>query len=218
MALIGVDEAGRGPVLGSLFVGAVAVHDRTVLPDGVADSKTLSPDTRSRLAEAIEVSDDITSTVVELTADEIDQSEQSLTELVARGFASAIDQLADEGTRAMVDTGEADTDRFTGRIERYLTTSIEVEAAIGADEFDPLVSAASIVAKEAREAHVAHLASEFGEIGSGYPSDPTTRRFIADYLEDHRELPTCARASWATSQDALAALEQAGLDEFSDHR
>lgn len=212
--VIGVDEAGRGPVLGSLFVGAVAVERRAILPYGVADSKTLDAPRREALADELDRRDGIQTTVIELTADEIDRHDGSLTEQVARCFAEAIDTLADADASASLDTGEADTERFIGRVSRYLSAPTDLEASIGADEHDPLVSAASIVAKEAREAHVADLAAEFGTVGSGYPSDPTTRTFLAEYLDAHGTLPACARTSWATSRDALAAAEQADLGAF----
>jgi ribonuclease HII len=79
------------------------------------------------------------------------------------------------------------------------------------------VGAASIVAKTARERHVERLAEAHtghGPVGSGYPSDPTTRRFLAAYVGEHGELPACARRSWSTSTDVLAAAEQSSLEEF----
>jgi len=51
-------------------------------------------------------------------------------------------------------------------------------------------------------------------VGSGYPSDPTTRDFLREYVTEHDSLPDCARASWQTSQDALAAAEQSSLSDF----
>jgi len=51
-------------------------------------------------------------------------------------------------------------------------------------------------------------------VGSGYPSDPTTRAFLAGYVEEHGELPDCARTSWSTCDDVLAAARQSTLGEF----
>jgi len=89
-----------------------------------------------------------------------------------------------------------------------------VTAEHGADDEYDLVAAASVVAKVARDAHVETLAEEYGDVGSGYPSDPTTREFLEGYVGEHGELPDCARASWQTSRDALAAAEQSALGEF----
>ena len=51
-------------------------------------------------------------------------------------------------------------------------------------------------------------------MGSGYPSDPNTREFLESYVDTHGELPSCARESWSTCEDVLAAAEQTGLGQF----
>ena len=78
-------------------------------------------------------------------------------------------------------------------------------------------AAASIVAKVRRDALIDALDpeyAEYGPIGSGYPSDPQTRSFLRAYVDETGELPPCARASWSTSEDVLAAAEQSALSEF----
>lgn len=211
---IGVDEAGRGPVLGSLFVAAVAVDEPSSLPEGVADSKTLDPSTRARLATELAAADGIETAVVELDASTIDRRERSLTQLIAEAFAEAIDRLWRPGWAIYADAGEADTNRFAGRLRRFLPTEADPSVRIGGDATILVVSAASIVAKEHRERHVAELRNTHGDLGSGYPSDPRTRRYLATYVEEHRELPPFARASWRTCDDAIAAVEQASMDRF----
>lgn len=211
---IGVDEAGRGPVIGSLFIGAVAATDRSLLPDAVDDSKRLAGATRHRLSGELTALDTVDTTVVELDVETIDTATDSLTQQVAAGFARAIDRLAGAGDEVVVDAGEADERRFQTRVTDLTSTAVSVDARIKADATDPLVGAASIVAKEAREAHVRDLATEYGDIGSGYPSDLTTRSFLLEYVEDHGELPACARRSWSTCDDILATAEQADLGSF----
>jgi ribonuclease HII len=76
------------------------------------------------------------------------------------------------------------------------------------------VGAASIIAKVERDTHVDALADEYGDVGSGYPSDPTTREFLASYVAAHDQLPACARSSWSTCEDVLAAAQQSTLGEF----
>ncbi|MFC6763684.1 ribonuclease HII, partial [Natrinema soli] len=49
----GVDEAGKGPALGSMFAAAVHCEEPSVLPDGIRDSKRLSPERREELAAAL---------------------------------------------------------------------------------------------------------------------------------------------------------------------
>lgn len=211
---IGVDEAGRGPVFGSLFVAAVAVGDPRSLPEGIADSKTLDPATRARLAAELAAADSIETAVVERDATTIDTRERSLTQLVAEAFAAAIERLWRPGWAIYADAGEADTDRFAGRLRHHLPAGADPSVHVEGDATIPVVSAASVVAKEHRERHVEQLRRVHGDLGSGYPSDPRTRRYLATYLEEHRELPPFARASWRTCDDAIAAVEQASMDRF----
>lgn len=211
---IGVDEAGRGPVLGSMFVAAVALPERVALPEGVADSKTLAAERRRDLASRLEDDLDVGIAVSEVTATEIDENAGSLVDLLVRATADCLDELGRPGWPAILDAGEADVERYVERVERRTAVDRPLDGAVGADETVPIVSAASIVAKERRERHVAALRGEYGEVGSGYPSDPRTRRYLAERVEATGDLPDCARRTWRTSRDVLAAAEQADFGAF----
>ncbi|WP_353634625.1 ribonuclease HII [Halobacterium sp. NMX12-1] len=211
MRHFGVDEAGKGPVLGSMFAAAV-VGDPADLPDGVADSKRLSPARREELDEQILEGFEVG--VAEIPVKRIDDPETDMNTLTVDAQASALDEIAADGLAGYVDAGDVDEARFGRRVADGVTADVDVTAEHGADDEYALVAAASIVAKVARDSHVADLAAEYGDVGSGYPSDPTTREFLREYVREHGDLPDCARASWQTSRDALAAAEQSGLDEF----
>ncbi|MFP4591305.1 MAG: ribonuclease HII [Halobacteriales archaeon] len=213
---IGVDEAGRGPVIGSMFVAAVGVPDPAIVPDDVADSKTLAPARRRDLADRLSADPRVSTAVVEVSADTIDAEAGDLLGLVVRAFAEAIDRLDRPGWRVTLDAGEADAGRFADRVERHLDVTGPVTAAVRADATEPIVSAASVIAKEHRERHVERLGERYGDVGSGYPADPTTRAFLAAHVEATGELPACARRCWQTSRDVLAAAEQSSLDGFVD--
>ncbi|WP_457753524.1 ribonuclease HII, partial [Thermococcus sp.] len=60
------------------------------------------------------------------------------------------------------------------------------------------VSAASILAKVTRDKAIEKLKKQYGEIGSGYPSDPRTRKFLEEYYKEHGEFPPIVRKSWKT--------------------
>jgi ribonuclease HII len=213
-APFGVDEAGKGPVLGSMFAAAVRA-DPAMLPDDVADSKTLTPARREALAADIRDLDGVTVAVAEITPERIDDPETDMNTLTVAAQADALAGVAHDGDSGLVDAGDTDADRFGRRVDDRVPADVEVRAEHGADETDPLVGAASIVAKVARDDHVAAIDDRHDRaVGSGYPSDPTTRSFLADYVETHGQLPGCARDSWQTSQDALARAEQSALDEF----
>jgi len=207
----GVDEAGKGPVLGSMFAAAVA-GDAGDLPDGVADSKRLTADRREELDAQIR--DRMAVGVAEIPVARIDDPETDMNALTVAAQASALSQVAEDGASGHVDAGDVDEERFGRRVADGVDADVDVTAEHGADDEYALVAAASVVAKVARDSHVDALADEYGDVGSGYPSDPTTREFLREHVREHGALPDCARASWQTSADALAAAEQSGLDDF----
>jgi ribonuclease HII len=208
----GVDEAGKGPVLGSMFAAAVRA-DPEALPDDVGDSKDIPADRRESLDREIRTVADVVG-VAEITVDRIDDPETDMNTLTVTAHAEALTEVATEGLSGTVDAGDTDAERFGRRVADRIGPKLDLTAKHGADESDPLVGAASIVAKVARDAHIERLADQYGEIGSGYPSDPTTRTFLSEYVGEHGQLPACARSSWSTSQDVLEAAEQSTLDRF----
>jgi len=209
---LGADEAGKGPVLGSMFAAAVRV-DPAALPDGVGDSKGIAPAERERLDERIRSIAEAVA-VAEVPVARIDDPEADMNTLTVAAQAEALSGVATDGLTGTVDAGDTDAERFGRRVADRVDAAIDLAAEHGADETDPLVGAASIVAKVARDSHVAALADSHGDVGSGYPSDPTTRAFLAGYVEEHGELPDCARTSWSTCDDVLAAARQSTLGEF----
>jgi ribonuclease HII len=209
---LGVDEAGKGPVLGSMFAAAVRV-DPGDLPAGVADSKSLSPDRREELARGIRETADAIA-VAEVPVSRIDDPETDMNALTVAAHAEALAGAAEDGDEAYVDACDTSAARFERDVGQAVPVDLGTRAEHGADETYPVVSAASVVAKVERDAHVASLAGEYGEVGSGYPSDPATREFLREYVADRGRLPACARESWQTSRDVLAAAEQSSLGEF----
>jgi len=207
----GVDEAGKGPVLGSMFAAAVRV-DPAVLPADVGDSKDVLPDRRAELAAAIREAGRVG--VAEVGVAEIDDPETDMNTLTVEAHARALEEARAGGGSAVVDAGDTNAVRFGTRLSDRLDGAVDVRAEHGADETDAVVGAASIVAKVARDAHIEALSAKYGPLGSGYPSDPTTRAFLERYVDSHGDLPPCARTSWQTSADVLAAASQASLDRF----
>ncbi|WP_458205918.1 ribonuclease HII [Haladaptatus sp. NG-SE-30] len=212
--MFGADEAGKGPVLGSMFAAAVVVDDPEALPKGIDDSKNLTPERREELAEMIRGDDTVRVGVAEITTERIDHPETDMNSLTVAAHAEAISQVATDGETGIIDAGDTSESRFARRVTEGVEAMVEISAEHGADETHAIVGAASIVAKVERDAHVARLAEKHGSVGSGYPSDPKTRQFLREYVDDHGGLPDCARASWQTSKDVLAAREQSALDQF----
>ncbi|WP_255192261.1 ribonuclease HII [Natronobeatus ordinarius] len=219
MVRFGVDEAGKGPVFGSMFAAAVCVEERGHLPDGIADSKRLAPARREALAATLRGDDRIRVGVAEIPVDVIDDPATDMNTLAVEAHAAAIDDaIGDAGIGSAIeglcDACDTDAGRFARRVADACETAVALEARHGADDESPIVGAASIVAKVERDAHVAALAADYGEVGSGYPSDPRTRGFLEEYVDEHGSLPPFARESWSTCADVLAAASQTGLDQF----
>lgn len=212
MQQFGVDEAGKGPVLGPM-VAACVVADPTTLPAGIDDSKSLSRTRREAFARQLRDDSDVTITISRVSPDRIDDPATDMNTLTVAAHAEALAATAD-GLSGVVDGADTDADRFARRITNRLDAEIELRAEHGADETYPLVGAASIIAKVERDGAVEALREEYGDIGSGYPSDPTTRAFLAGYVDEHGQLPACARTSWKTSKDVLDSAKQSTLDSF----
>ncbi|TKX86985.1 ribonuclease HII [Halorubrum sp. SS5] len=234
---LGVDEAGKGPTLGPMVAAAV-IADPASLPADVDDSKRVAPARREELAAALRDDPAVAVAVARVEPAEIDRPDTDMNTLTVRGQARAVRAaLADrppevaEPVRVVADAGDTSEARFAERLARFVAEggeadsaagadrvpSVDVTAAHGADEDDPVVGAASVVAKVERDAAMAEIDAAYpayDDLGSGYPSDPATRAFLAAYVGDNGTLPDCARASWATCEDALAAAEQSALDEF----
>lgn len=239
----GVDEAGKGPVVGPMVAACVAAVDgasAAALPSGVADSKTLAPARREALHAAIRGDDRFVVGVARVTTDRIDDPTTDMNSLtVAAHVGAVLDVFGDDavgedavgdrvgagdGVVGVCDAGDVDADRFADRVTTGLRDAPDapavgatVHAEHRADESDPLVAAASVVAKVERDAAVDAIRdryAEYGDVGSGYPSDPATRSFLATYVDRTGGLPDCARRSWQTCDDVLAAAEQSSLDAF----
>jgi ribonuclease HII len=212
--ICGVDEAGRGPVLGPLVVSGVAMDDESALHElGVRDSKRLTPDRREELAERIRSVGEIVT--VQVPAEEIDilRKEMTLNELEVNLFVSVLDKLRPR--IAYVDSADVNPDRFGEDIGRKLDFDIEIISEHKADDTYAIVSAASIIAKTIRDSEVKKIERELGkEIGSGYPSDPITIEFLEKWIRENHVLPPHTRKSWETTRKILQRTRMRKLSEF----
>jgi len=211
--ICGVDEAGKGSVLGPLVVAAVGTGSEERLSGlGVKDSKQLPPKERERLYPLIRRRCKVAT--VTITAQEIDTTRFGMTmnALVAKAHARVIQELSP--SCAYVDACDVNCFRYAEMVKGHLSLPCEIVSEHHADEKFPVVSAASIVAKVIRDREIARLAKTFGEIGSGYPSDPVTIRWLTGYIGDHPSPPPIARRSWKTVSALIAQKNQSTLLDF----
>ncbi len=200
---IGIDEAGRGPVLGSMFVAGV-LNFENLANLGVKDSKKLSCWRRERLARIIEAKTIVY--VAEISAEQIDKEREKgrtmneITLNLASEVVNFFVRKTVKPLRVFVDAADVKPARFAERLRRACDKGcdLEIVAEWKADERYPVVSAASIVAKVHRDRSMREIARSIGEeIGSGYPSDPKTIAFLRNVLR-RGEIPPFVRKSWKT--------------------
>jgi ribonuclease HII len=217
--VVGIDEAARGPVIGSMFVGGFMVDEEkldSVEDLGVKDSKKLSDKKREKLAGKLrEMGEPF---LKEITASEIDDLREVMTlnEIEIQGFTEVIERA--DADKIIVDLPEPDGDRFIRKMKKELPAKFGDRDFIAEHEADdnfPIVSAASIIAKSARENHVDNLKQKYGyDFKSGYPHDSPTIEFLEKYVEEKGELPEETRRSWSTAERILKESEQSGLGDF----
>ncbi len=218
VVVVGVDEAGRGPVVGDMFVACVAVYEDD-LPKlaalGVRDSKAMTREAREKLFPSI-VSVARSVVVTRATPREIDSTNLNtlFLEKCVRALTKILRILRPTKARVFIDAA-GDVRRARVFIEAKLADlvpELDVVAEHGADARYPVVSAASVVAKVLRDWHVDQLKRVYGDFGSGYPSDPRTRRWLEEVVK-RGCVPPIVRRSWSTyrriaSRDLLSFVEK----------
>ncbi len=106
-----------------------------------------------------------------------------------------------------VDSPDPKPERFGNRLEAA-TGGRRVIAMNEADALIPVVSAASIVAKVIRDGEIDKLKKQYGDFGSGYPSDPRTTSFLASWVKEHGTLPPIVRRTWKTVDRLLGGMDK----------
>lgn len=216
MIVAGVDEAGRGSVLGPLVVAGIKIKSSKVkhlLALGVTDSKKLMPKERERLyKEIMKIADDHYIHV--LKPADIDRSVavKALNSLEAAAMSTVINRLRPKV--AYVDSCDVNPVRFRETIASTLKCKARVDSRHHADSENVVVSAASILAKVRRDREIAKLRRKMGNIGSGYPSDKKTMRYIHKWIHKHKMAPNFARSSWKPVRQMLDVYAQMKLSKF----
>ncbi len=213
--IVGIDEAGRGPVLGPLVMAALAINEQDLKKlewMGVKDSKLLSSQAREELFERIrEVVYDFRVEVIEPDAIDLSMKESNLNWLEADTAARMIAEI--EPHTAILDCPSPNAAAYKNYLLLKLPgVKTELLVEHKADVNHPVVSAASIVAKVVRDRAIERIRQELGvDCGSGYMSDPKTQEFLAKYYHQH---PHLFRKGWQPCKDLVAEKQQKKLKEF----
>ncbi len=216
MKIAGVDEAGKGPVIGPMCVAGVLIEeDKLYLIEelGVKDSKKLTSKKREFFSGRIKETVD-SWFVLDVSAHQIDELRTIMTmnEVMVICHARVLENLRPE--HAFLDAADVNEERFGRNVQKRCKEPVRVTARHKADVRYPIVAAASIIAKVHRDCAIAALREEFGDFGSGYPSDPKTIRFLQEWFSEHRSFPGVVRHSWKTVRNVVAGTKQRTLSAY----
>lgn len=216
----GVDEAGRGAVIGPMVVAGVCMREKD-MPElrriGVRDSKELSKKERAeKYGQIVGIARSICICVVQTTEIDDHVSFNRLNQLEALAMAQVIDNM--NADSIIVDCCDVNQDKFKANILNNIKRKIRIKRGKldifsfhHADSLHLAVSAASIVAKVIREEELGNIKRIYQEIGSGYPSDKKTAGFIKAWIDQAGVAPPFARNSWLPVKRLLSERQQRQL-------
>jgi len=210
--ICGIDEAGRGPIIGPLVVVGLWVNKETeqqLIQWGVKDSKKHSPKRRQTLSAKIKQIMDYHEIIV--PAHDIDSLRETMTlnELELHIFVNIAKKKMAQ--TYILDAVDVNSERFKKNFQNSLGMDVKVIAQHRADDLYPVVSAASILAKTRRDTEIKKIATDLEKhldvpLGSGYPSDPYTKTFLSKWIEKFGELPPYTRSSWKPAKKLLESV------------
>ena len=205
MQICGIDDAGRGSLLGPLVIAGVLLDKkklRKLSSLGVKDSKKLSPKLREQLyKKIIEIVDDYYVTKISPRSIDASVKKHCLNGLEAKYMAKIVSKL--NADISYVDSCDVNPARFGKEISQQSDNN-EIKSYHHADSRFVIVSAASIIAKVTRDKAIAKLRKNY-DLGSGYPSDSVTINFVTTYYKKNQILPNFVRKSWKPVQRIMGA-------------
>ncbi len=218
--LCGIDEAGKGPILGPLVLAAVAIEEKNLkklesLPN-LKDSKLLTPKQREILFKEIIKLAKIYK-ILTINPNEIDEAidgenELNLNWLEAQKSAQLINELNPD--HVFIDCPSPNIPAYTAYLQNIIDTKTEIICKHKAETLFKLVAAASILAKVTRDKEIKEIQKNIKEkIGSGYLTDKITQEFLQN---NYQQYPNIIRKSWITYKRLLEKQFQKPLTEFSE--
>ena len=200
MQVCGVDDAGRGSLVGPLVIAGVSLDKtkiRKLRSMGIKDSKKLSPAQREKLYKKIIKFADAYY-VAKINPSTIDKSvlKHGLNNLEAKYMARVISKL--NPSISYVDSCDVNPSRF-GKTISKLSKKNKIKSYHHADSRFVIVSAASIIAKVNRDREIKKIRKNH-DVGSGYPSDAKTIGYVKQYISSKNEIPNFVRSSWKPVQ------------------
>jgi ribonuclease HII len=200
LLICGIDEAGRGSVIGPLVIAGISIKNSNIEKlegIGVRDSKALTRNKRNFLFyKILDLSEFICLYKVDCKTIDENVYQRNLNKLEGGIMSTIIKHMAAD--IAYVDSCDVNINRYTNYLKSNLDlkNNTRVIAMHKADRIHPVVSAASIIPKLIRDREIEMLEENFQNIGSGYPSDKKTMYFINTWMKEYKEFPDFVRKSW----------------------
>ncbi len=216
MIIAGVEEAGRGPVIGPMVMAICSIdkkNEEKLAFIGVKDSKLLTPKRREELFEQVKKLCEHTIIVLEPQDidDSLNSSNMNLNKLEGVTSAKLINSLKLD--QVILDCPSNNILAYTSFVKEKVTDkNVKIIAEHKADLNHLIVGAASILAKVTRDRLIEELKQKIGmNFGSGYPADPITISFLNKYWKKHEII---FRKTWKTYKKVEEAQNQKGLRDF----
>ncbi|MFH1290854.1 MAG: ribonuclease HII [Nanoarchaeota archaeon] len=228
MLILGIDDAGRGPLIGPMILAGTLIdkaQEAKLKRHNIRDSKDVPHKERVKLAKLIK-ENSFSHKIVKTSPNEIDIALETagtnLNTLEAKKAAIIINTInipkyQKEKIKVVVDCPSINTTAWQNTLLGFIThkENLRVICEHKADVNHIAVGAASILAKVTREEEVAKIKKQYGNIGSGYPSDPGTKEFLKKHGKELKD-SGIFRKTWSTWKKMFPApgKNQSTLGDF----
>ena len=213
--ILGIDEAGRGPVIGPMVIAGVMIEGgcESILGE-VKDSKFVFPRKRERLKNALVKTKGVVYKVLVVEPEVIDAAvlsgELNLNWLEAHKQAEIINELNPDV--AIIDCPSINESAFKAYLQKLVDNKkIKLVVEHKADALYKVASAASILAKVERDRQMELIRKRVGDCGPGYPSNKKTQDFVKNNWD---KFPEIFRKSWSTYKKYAQTKGQKDLGSF----
>jgi ribonuclease HII len=203
----GVDEAGRGALVGPLIVAGISIKSsrlHELVKIGIKDSKMLSPKQRRSLVPKL-VDQVEFICICKLTPTDVDRGviNSSLNLLEAQAMAVVIENIFPD--TVFIDSCDVNPIRYRKSVSEFVCVNRprRIISLHHAEDASIAVAGASIVAKVTRDYEMLRIRQEYGEMGSGYPSDKKTKKFVREWIEKNNTSRQFIRESWKPMKTLL---------------
>jgi len=220
MLTLGIDDAGRGPVIGPMILAGCLI-DKNIEEEfrklGIKDSKKILTGKREKLAEVIKekaITFEITLTIPnEIT--EKNKLGVNLNTIEAQKSAEIINRInkSQNKIKVIIDCPSPNIKAWQNVLEKYIENkeNLIISCEHKADVNHIACSAASILAKTTRDAEIEKIKKKLGvDFGSGYPSDPVTCKFLSENAQKFKE-EGIFRETWSTWKSVCSGKKQKKL-------